>query len=405
MERTAGRTIFHVDMDAFFASIEQRDHPQYRGKPVIIGARPGGRGVVSTASYEARTFGIHSAMPIGEAYSRCPHGIFIQPRMRVYESVSRSIMDLFGRFSPSVEQVSVDEAFLDMSGTGRLLGTATEAARQLADAIRTGHRLTASIGIAPNKFCAKVASDINKPDGVTVCPSGADEVKAWLSPMPVCKIWGVGKKTSAILEGIGIESIGQLQRLPLHELAARFGKQGAALHYLAQGIDNRPVESGGPCKSISREHTFATDSRNREEWRSTLFSLTQDVARSARKAGVKGATVVLTWRRPDFSRHSRRMMMKQPTNVARFIFEAALHLLGGVDEKVFRLLGVGITGLETPLQTELFAGSTGQAEWEVSEMAVDALAERFGRTVITKGYETEGRRKRGAGKVLPAGHH
>lgn len=381
-------------MDAFFAAIEQRDHPEYRGRPVIIGAKPGGRGVVSTASYEARTFGVHSAMPIGEAYSRCPRGIFIRPRMSVYASVSRSIMELFGRFSPRVEQVSVDEAFLDMTGTERLFGSALQAARKIATAIRNEHHLTASIGIAPNKFCAKIASDLDKPDGITICPQSPEDVRSWLAPLPVRKIWGVGVKTAAVLDGWGIATIGELQRLSRRELAGRFGKQGEALWQLAQGIDVRPVENGSPCKSISREHTFAADSRSFEEWRSTLFELTQDVARTARSEDVKGATVVLTWRRPDFSRHSRRRTLPQPTNVARFIFDTALELLTGIDEKSLRLLGVGITGLEAPLQMELFQDTGGQNEWEKSEEAVDELTDRFGRNVVEKGYQVERRTKK-----------
>lgn len=388
------RVIFHVDMDAFFAAVEQRDNPQYRGKPVIIGAKPGGRGVVSTASYEARRFGIHSAMPIREAFSRCPQGIFIRPRMRVYSAVSRSIMELFGRFSPRVEQVSVDEAFLDMTGTGRLFGTPLAAARRLAEAVRSEQHLTASIGIAPNKFCAKVASDIDKPDGITVCPMDPDGVRAWLAPLPVRRIWGVGAKTAAVLESRGVTTVGDLQRMSPKELAGRFGKQGEGLWQLAQGQDFRPVEEGGPCKSISREHTFGVDSRDREAWRSTLFSLTQDVARQARKEGVKGATVVLTWRRPDFSRHSRRRRLSHPTNVARFIFETALALLVETDEKVLRLLGVGITGLDAPLQIDLFADSDNSREWEQSEKAMDDLAERFGSKVITKGYQLGGNGKK-----------
>ena len=405
MDNGVSRTVFHIDMDAFFASVEQRDHPQYRGKPVIIGAKPGGRGVVSTASYEARKFGIHSAMPIGEAYSRCPHGIFIQPRMLVYEAVSRSIMTLFAHFSPCVEQVSVDEAFLDMTGTRRLLGSPLLAARAIADALKKQHHLTASIGIAPNKFCAKVASDCNKPDGITICPSDPQGVIEWLAPMEVRKIWGVGKITAGTLARAGVTTVGQLQQMQFDQLVDRFGRQGMALYYLARGVDDRPVENGGPCKSISREHTFPVDSHDRARWRSTLFALSQDVARHARRDGVKGRTVVLIWRRPDFSRHSRRVTLLQPTNVARFIFETAMQLLEKTGEPVLRLLGVGITGLGQPLQTDLFTGTAGFSHIELSEQTVDALTERFGRNIITKGYECTGRNRRRNGRVLPEGNH
>ncbi len=195
----SGRVIFHVDMDAFYASIEQRENPSYRGKPVIVGAKPGKRGVVSTASYEARIFGIHSAMPINEAYSRCPGGIFVQPQMALYEQVSHEIFNLFEKFTPQVEPVSVDEAFLDMSGTEKLFGPMDQAAKMISDALKREQKLTGSIGVAPNKFLAKVASDCKKPDGITIVPFERDEVLKWLAPMRVDRIWGVGKKSAPLV--------------------------------------------------------------------------------------------------------------------------------------------------------------------------------------------------------------
>ena len=374
-------------MDAFFASVEQRDHPDFRGKPVIVGAKVGTRGVVSAASYEARSFGIHSAMPIGEAFTRCPQGIFVTPRMQVYQAVSDEIMHIFSAFSPVVEQISVDEAFLDMSGTDRLFGTPLKAARQIAGQIRKQQQLTASIGIAPNKFCAKIASDINKPLGITVCPNDSDEITEWLAPMSVDKIWGVGKKTAAQLSRMGIQIVGDLQKLTREKLRYRFGKQGTSLYYLARGIDDRPVYIGPAAKSISREHTFLTDSSDRDHWRSTLYSLAQDVSRRARRSEVKGSTVFITYRKPDFSRHTRRKTVLHPTNVARFIFEEALSILDQVREPALRLLGVGITGLDRKLQTDLFDGESRMAVWEQSEKAVDSVTDRFGQTAIRKGSE------------------
>jgi DNA polymerase-4 len=387
MKPVAHRTIFHIDMDAFFASIEQRDHPQYRSKPVIVGAQPGNRGVVSAASYEARSYGIHSAMPINEAYARCPHGIFVRPRMEVYESVSCALMELFSTFSHVVEQISVDEAFIDMTGTGRLFGPPLTAARRIAAMIRSRQQLTASIGIAPNKFCAKIASDMNKPNGIAVCPDAPAAVERWLAPMPVGKIWGVGKKSVRILNRMNIQSIGDLQRMPPEKLIERFGKQGISLYHLCRGIDERPVHTDETCRSISREHTFAADSSDTQKWRDLLFDLTQDVSRRARKYGIRGSTVFIIWRRPDFSRHTRRKTLPRQTNVAKLIFEGALALLGEIREPSLRLLGVGLSGLDSPLQTDLFAEESGMRRWEASEAAMDELAGRFGRKVIKKGSE------------------
>lgn len=381
------RTVFHVDMDAFYASVEQRDHPEYRKRPVIVGAKVGTRGVVSAASYEARVFGIHSAMPISEAFTRCPHGVFVTPRMKVYRAVSEMIMDIFSEFSPVVEQISVDEAFLDMTGTERLFESPLKAAQLLTEKIRKQQQLTASIGIAPNKFCAKIASDLNKPAGCTVCPESSEEIIAWLAPMSVDKIWGIGKKTAAQLNSSGIRFVGDLQKLTREKMIRRFGKHGSALHDLVRGIDRRPVGAGPAAKSISREHTFAFDTSDRDVWRSTLFTLTQDVSRQARRSGVKGSTVFITYRKRDFSRHTRRKTVVHPTNVARFIFEEALSMVGTVETQPLRLIGVGITNLELPLQTSLFDDESVMATWEQSEKAIDAITDRFGGKVIRKGCE------------------
>jgi nucleotidyltransferase/DNA polymerase involved in DNA repair len=381
------RTIFHVDMDAFFASVEQRDFPHYRNKPVIVGAKIGTRGVVSAASYEARKYGIHSAMPISEAFRRCPKGLFIQPRMAVYESVSSELMDFFARYSPVIEQISVDEAFLDMTGSDRLFGSPLHIAKTIAKAIQTSHHLTASIGIAPNKFCAKIASDLNKPNGITLCPNEPSEIMLWLAPMPVERIWGVGKQTASALENMGIQTIADLQLLSPETLIDRFGKSGGGLYYLARGIDERPVCTDNSYKSISREYTFNTDSGDRDDWQSTIFTLAQDVARRARKHGVKGNVVYITYRRPDFSRHTRRQALHPPTNAARYIFEGALNLLSAVSEYKLRLIGVGISGLDTPLQVDLFEDDVHRVRLERSEKAVDILTGRFGATIIKKGRE------------------
>jgi DNA polymerase IV len=381
------RTIFHIDMDAFFASIEQRDNPAYRGRPLIVGAKPGTRGVVSAASYEARKAGVRSAMPISEAVRRCPDGIFVRPRMEAYERASGEVMRILRNFSPVVEQVSIDEAFCDMTGTLRLLGMPLQAAKNMAAKIHKELAITASIGIAPNKFLAKIASDMNKPSGITLAPFDEKEIVGWLAPLPVMRIWGIGKKTDEVLKKIGVFTVGDLQKLKLEYLVERFGRQGEELYALCRGIDDRPVEEGGAAKSISREHTFNRDSPDREAWKSTLFSLAQDVARRARSEGVKGSTVVLAYRCADFSRHTKRRPLVCPTNAAKFIYEGALGLLDGVREKALRLIGLGITGLDNDEQTDLFAGQGAAASLEKAEAALDAITEKFGDKVIGKGRE------------------
>lgn len=392
--------IFHIDMDAFFTSVEQRDNPSYRGKPVIVGSQVGKRGVVSAASYEARTFGVHSAMPINEAYNRCPHGIFLLPRMDVYGSVSRSIMAIFRRFSPSIEQISVDEAFVDMTGTEKLFGKPREIAVAIKQAIYKEEHLTASIGIAPNKFLAKIASDMNKPDGITETPFERTAIIDWLAPMNVRKLWGVGKRSAEILMSIGVTEVRDLQMLSLDYLSSRFGKHGESLYYLCRGIDNRIVGDVDDIKSISREHTFNSDSSNRDEWKNTLYLLCQDVAEQARRNDVKGSTVVLTWRRPDFSRHSRRIPLVPPTNSSKIIFEHVLEILDKIQEKTVRLIGAGITNLENDQQIDLFANEHGAETWEKSEKVIDTLKDRFGDAIINKGRELGLKKRKNVNREL-----
>jgi DNA polymerase IV len=392
------RTIFHIDMDAFFASIEQRDHPDYRGRPLIVGAKPGTRGVVSAASYEARKSGVRSAMPISEAVLRCPQGVFVRPRMEAYERASGEVMRILRDFSPAVEQVSIDEAFCDMTGTEKLLGAPMQAAKNMAARIHNELAITASIGIAPNKFLAKIASDINKPNGITFAPFEEKAILDWLAPMPVLRIWGIGKKTNEVLKKMGIFAVCDLQKLPMEFLVGRFGRQGEELYALCRGIDERPVGQEGAAQSISREHTFNTDSPDREAWKSVLFSLAQDVARRARSAGVKGATVVLIYRSTDFSKHTKRKPFVYPTNVAKLIYEGTLDLLGEVRDRALRLIGVGITGLgRDGGQTDLFADSEEAAAFEKAEAAMDTITEKFGGQVIGKGRESVG----GKHKVRP----
>jgi DNA polymerase IV len=381
----SSKVIFHVDMDAFFASIEQRDNPLLRGKPVVVGAQPGARGVVSAASYEAREYGIHSAMPINQAYARCPHAAWIRPRGNVYSAESHRLMKIFESFSPIVEQISVDEAFLDMTGCLKLWGTPYEAAQKIGCHIRKELSLTGSVGVAPNKFLAKLASDCQKPNGITITPFAPQAIIQWLAPMPVNRIWGVGAHMRQALAGWGIRTIGDLQHFGATELEKRFGKYGQDLYRLCRGIDNREVGSRGEAKSVSREYTFDRDCGDHVTLKSTLLSLARDVAQRCRRKGLKGSTVVFSYRTPDFRRFSRRVTLPAPTNLARDVYRHATALFEkeAKNIKSFRLIGVGLTNFGESIQTSLFEEGTERNQaWRASENAMDQIAQRFGSEVI-----------------------
>jgi DNA polymerase IV len=383
------RIILHVDMDAFFASVEQRDDPRLRNRPVIVGALPGERGVVSAASYEARVFGVRSAMPVARAYELCPGGVFVRPRMSVYSHISQSIMDILLGFSPVMEQVSIDEAYLDITGTEKLWGTAFEVAEKIRSAVRIETGCTVSIGIAPNKFLAKTASDLNKPDGVTVAPFDETGICAWLFPMPCGRLFGVGKVTEQLFFRMGIKTIGDVQALPVESLEKKFGAHGRTLYRLSRGMDSSPVTHQEGTKSISREHTFQSDTADKDRLKSTMLSLSRDVARRARREGCAGATVVLIYRGKDFTKHTKRMTLPHPTDVSRTIYETAVVLLtqAPVFGKPLRLLGVGLTGFSDASQTNLFDDAPASNALKASEKAVDVITTRFGKGAIFFGGE------------------
>ncbi len=383
------KVVFHVDMDAFYASVEVLNNPSLKGKPVIVGARPGGRGVVSAASYEARKFGVHSAMPINQAYEKCPQGIFLLPNMKEYIFYSKKLMDIFYTYTPQVEQISVDEAFLDMTGTKKLYGPPLKAAQTIQKDILEKLKLTCSIGVAPNKYLAKIASDVNKPFGITLVPDKQDEIVKWLAPFSIKRIWGVGKKTSEILEKMGIDYVSDLQRKKKDELENKFGKMGLNLYNLSRGIDFRIVEAGEKAKSISREHTFSKDNSNIQEWKKLLLSLSSEVAQRARKANMSGKTVVLTYRNSDFSRHSKRKTLALSTNSSKTIFETAVELIDvcKIKGKKIRLIGVGITHFDNGTQTDLFFNQNEKFSWEKTETAMDKVKQKFGNRSISFGGE------------------
>src|SRR5436190_23995976 len=270
----AARTILHVDMDAFYAAVEQRDRPELKGKPVIVGADPKGgrgRGVVATASYEARAFGVSSAMPISQAWKRCPHGVYLHPDMDKYAAVSRQVMEVLGRFSDCIEPVSIDEAFLDVTGSRRAIGDGETVAARLKAAVRKETALTASVGVATTKLVAKVASDLRKPDGLVVVPPGTEA--EFLAPLPLRRLWGVGPQLGAALAEYGVVTIGDLAALPVDLLERRFGKVGGALHYRALGADEDPVGDRDAAKSVSHEHTFDVDTADSETIERTLLAM------------------------------------------------------------------------------------------------------------------------------------
>jgi DNA polymerase-4 len=336
-----GLAILHVDMDAFYASVEQRDHPELRGKPVIVGG-VGPRGVVSAASYEARPCGVRSAMPMATARRLCPNGIFLPVRMDHYARVGRQIREILLSFTPRVEPLSLDEAFLDVRGCEGLHGPAPEIARQVKERIRAETALTASVGVAPNKFLAKLASDLRKPDGLVVVP--AEEVTSFLAPLPVGRIWGVGAKAEKRLHALGVRTIGQLAALPERLLVAHFGKMGGHVWQLAHGRDERPVVPDREAKSISTETTFAHDVADRDTLRGSLLDLTDHLAGRLRHAGLHARTVELKMRSSDFRTRHRAQALPQASNRTDALWQAARDLFDRClsdDLLPLRLLGVG----------------------------------------------------------------
>lgn len=388
-------TILHVDMDAFYAAIEVLDHPEWAGKPVVVGAPPDKRGVVSTCSYEARKFGIHSAMPSRTAGRLCPQAVFVSPRMGRYEAISKQIMAVFEEFTPLVEPLSLDEAFLDVRGGLHLWGTAIAIARALKDRIRTRIGLTASVGVAPNKFLAKIASDLNKPDGLTVVPVTEPGIMDFLAPLPVTKMWGVGKVSAARLEREGIRTIGQLQGLTIAAMERLFGKNGARdMAELARGRDCRPVVTQWEEKSISHEHTFDADELDIVRVRHRLLELAEEVGGRLRQAGKQATTVQIKLRFSDFSTITRQVSLARATDSDRDLIASAFTLFDreGVTRAI-RLVGFGVSRLVSdeippPRQGELLLEARPSREDHRNrnlDKAVDALRQAFGNQAVKRG--------------------
>lgn len=381
--------IVHVDMDAFFASCEQRDNPSYKGKPVIVGSDPKegkGRGVVAACSYEARGFGIHSALPISIAYKKCPHAVFLAPDMSKYAEASYKVFDILERFTPDIEPVSVDEAFMDITGSWQLFGSPLEVCRKIKSAIKEELDLTASIGMAPNKMTAKIASDINKPDGLVVVEK--EDLLAFLHPLPVGKLWGVGEKTRISLERMGIRTIGDLAKVPSGELEKVFGKNGQHVSELARGIDPREVETSGEIKSISNEHTFEEDSKDRKEILDVLMHLSEKVSRRLRKDNIKARTITLKIRSSSFKTYTRALTLESYTNFVEDIYRSVVKKLDEFDlEKMeVRLLGVKVSNFPDGTQLEdLFEGiEEKDPRKERIHQAIDRMIDKFGTGAIRR---------------------
>ncbi len=379
--------ILHVDMDAFYASVEERENPRLVGRPVIVGGTPEGRGVVAAANYVVRKFGVHSAMPTATALRLCPDAVVLRPRMRFYAEVSRQIRDVFFRYTPLVEPLSLDEAFLDVTGSVKLLGSVAEIARQIKHDIWSETGLVASVGVAPNKFLAKIASDLRKPDGLVVVEP--DRIEEFLDPLPIGRLWGVGKVTGSAFDRLGITTIGELRQLDPQVLHQHFGQQGNHFAKLARGHDKRSVVPDREAKSISHETTFAADISDSEALRAWLLELTEHVGRRLRQQQRRGRTVNLKLRFADFRTITRAKTLARSTNVTGEIWEAASELLMQVLRQRhpgIRLLGVGVSSFSTNayVQKTLFGEDGHHKQQQLDEVA-DAVRAKFGNSALDRG--------------------
>jgi len=391
------KTILHVDMDAFFAAVEQRENPDIKNKPVIIGADPkegSGRGVVSTCSYEARQYGVHSAMPISRAFKLCPHGIYIPPNGRLYSQVSRSIFEIYYEFTDAVEPLSIDEAFLDVSGSVRLFGSGEKIARLIKKRIIEKEQLTASVGMAPNKYLAKIASDLRKPDGLVIVHE--DKIDEFLHPLDISRLWGAGIKTQERLRKMGIQTIGDLAGYPVNVLEKNFGKMGPHFYNLAHGIDNREVHAGVGVKSVSNEHTFGKDVDDMELILGTLLKLSEKVGYRLRKKKLHGKTIQLKLRYENFSTITRARTLMQNFNSTDIIFNTIKKLFydNYTENKKIRLLGIGVSHFDnkTSAQRSLFDEQIDKKQ-ELDKIQ-DTLSERFGRNIISRAESMKLKSKR-----------
>ncbi|MCF7870802.1 MAG: DNA polymerase IV [Candidatus Omnitrophica bacterium] len=378
----------HLDMDAFFAAVEQRDNPGLADKAVIIGADPKGgqgRGVVATASYPARKFGVASAMPISEAYRRCPQGVYLRPKMDKYSKVSKEVYRILYRFSPLVEAVGIDEAFLDISGTFHLFGGPAGVCIKLKEAIKKYTSLTASVGLAPTKMAAKIASDFEKPDGFYQVKEA--ELLDFLWPLDIAKLPGVGKKTKKALNGLGIYKVGQLARFDRNILEKYFGKQGLSLWLFANGVDSRKIEKPGAAKSIGAEFTFPKDTADSFRVEAVLSQLSEEVAERLKEAGWRAKNISLKIRLEDFSTHNRSIQLIKATNFYNTIFKSVkrLYYNSGFFGKKIRLIGVKSEKFIDFTKRDTIFDEFSQLKKEKADQVVSAIRAKFGKSVIRRG--------------------
>ncbi|MDP8905030.1 MAG: DNA polymerase IV [Chloroflexota bacterium] len=378
----ATRTILHVDLDAFFAAVEQRDRPDLRGRPVIVGGGgPNDRGVVSAASYEARPFGVRSAMPLRTAAALCPHAVFLPVDGAKYSAVSREVMAILRRYTPQVEQLSIDEAFLDLTGTRALFGSGEEVGRRIKRDVRDEVRLTASVGVATNRLVAKVASDLRKPDGLVVVPAGTES--EFLAALPIERLWGVGASARRALAEHAVATIGDLAALPEAVLTRLFGSQGQVLAARARGEDDTPVGSSVAAKSVSQEHTFDVDTGDWEVLERTLLALSEGVGVRLRRARLRCSTVAVKIRDAEFVTLTRQRTLRVPTDETDEIWRTAVALARReVHGMRVRLLGVAASGLTDRHQLPLFAADDSRRRRAVE--AADTIRRRYGAQAIRR---------------------
>jgi DNA polymerase-4 len=378
------RSILHVDMDAFYAAVEQRDHPALRGRPVIVGG-VGGRGVVAAASYEVRRYGVHSAMPVREALRRCPEAVCVPPRIDHYAAVSRQVFAIFHEVTPLVQGLSLDEAFLDVTASTGALGSAEHIAREIKRRIHADTGLTASVGVAPSKLVAKIASDLRKPDGLVIVQPG--EVHATLDPLPIRRLFGIGAKTAPHVEALGIATLGDLRRADPARLRSIFGRHAESVIARAGGIDDRPVVPDRDEKQLSAEETFDRDVADPARLRSEVVRLADKACARLRARGLVAACVTVKIRRRDFETYTRQRRVEPPTQETRVVTRIAGELLdawlAGQPGAALRLLGVGVSDLVEQRQADLFEVRESARNRQL-DAAVDEIRARFGRSALAR---------------------
>lgn len=381
----AQRTIMHIDLDAFFVSVEQVLNPELKGKPVVVGGKPDRRGVVAAASYEARALGLHSGMPLATAVRLCPQAIFIEGNYHRYSEASRKFMAILADFSPFLEPMGIDEAYLDASGFESLHGTIRQMALKIKKRVKDELGLVASIGIASCKIVAKVASDHSKPDGLIEVPAGQEA--DFFAPLPIGKLPGVGKKTEQVLKGLGITTLGKLAKMPIPALKNRFGVFGEELHRLARGIDDRKVLPPAEAKSISRETTFPKDTNDKDFLMATLRYLAERVGAELREHNKQARCVAIKVRYEDFTTIARRRTLNQPTDADQTIFQTGAGLLQAAlmaDKRAVRLVGTGVSRLNEPAR-QLSLLEITDRRLEKLNRTIDRIRDKYGFTAIQTG--------------------